>query len=244
MSDEAASAFDALVRVHQKLVRNPDEQPPHSALRPDSGEPPAWIPTFELVPYRAVAPANLGLGGTESFHDITAARLDAAVRRVVDVEGPVHFRVLAQRLLEAAGVERLGSRIRERIQERVDAVERDHEVVQRGSFIGRSEQFRMPRLRDWSRLPDDIRDLDHVPDTELMLALFHTVLEDEGIEADDALNDGIHRIGFPRLTQSARQRLRAPLRALFDEGMLRVHDGLLRLGWNAFLRQPRQHAGR
>ncbi len=215
-----------------------------STLRPPSGKRPTWVPTFGLIPYRAVDPATLvrvlAADGIESFHDLEQDRLDAAIRRVVEVEGPVHYRVLAERLLDAAEVGRLGARIRERIQERLDALEQAGELVQRGPFIGHAEQFRVPRLRDWSELPDKLRELDHVPDTELMLAIFHAVLDEdeEGIPAERAMNDGIYRMGFIRLTQNARARLEAPLDALLHEGMLRVEDGVLRLGWEAFLREP------
>lgn len=213
-----------------------------SALRPASGERPAWVPTFELIAYRDVDPDALARiladDGTESFHDLPEGRLDAAIRRIVDVEGPVHYRVLAERLLDAAEVGRLGSRIRARIQERLDALEQAGELVQRGPFIGHVKQFRVPRLRDWSTLPDKLRELDHVPDTELMLALFHAVLDEEGIPAEQAMNDGLYRMGFIRLTQNARARLERPLEALLREGMLRIQDGSLHLGWQAFLRDP------
>lgn len=271
---DGLGGFEGLVRLHQSLVRNPERRtidsprartadslvsdPPavdpsavdsrraRSTLRPPSGERPTWVPTFELIPYRAVDPANLvrvlAADGIESFHDLEQDRLDAAIRRVVEVEGPIHFRVLAERLLDAAEVGRLGARIRERIQERLDALEQAGELVQREPFIGLAEQFRVPRLRDWSELPDKLRELDHVPDTELMLGLFHAVLDEDagGIPAERAMNDGIHRMGFIRLTQNARARLEAPLDALLHEGMLRVEDGVLHLGWEAFLREPEQ----
>jgi len=250
-SSERLGGFDGLLRLHQSLVRHPESRPAvadapdagaRSALRPCSGERPAWVPTFELIPYRTVDPAALArilaADGTESFHDLPDAGLDLAIRRIVEVEGPVHYRVLAERLLDAAEVGRLGSRIRERIQERLDTLEQAGELLQQGPFIGRETQFRVPRLRDWSGLPDKLRQLDHVPDTELMLALFHAVLDQEAIPAERAMNDGIDRMGFIRLTQNARTRLEAPLEALLREGMLRVQDGSLHLGWEAFLREP------
>lgn len=271
MSDAARGGLDGLggfgglVRLHQSLVRNPERRPmdtrrapsadahgsdspaassrrARSALRPTSGERPAWVPRFQLIPYRGVQPAALArvldADGTESFHDLPEHRLDAAIRRVVEVEGPVHYRVLAERLLDAAEVGRLGARIRERIQQRLDALEQAGELGQHGPFIGHAEQFRVPRLRNWSELPDKLRELDHVPDTELMLALFHAVLDEEGIPAEQAMNDGLYRMGFIRLTQNARARLEAPLAALLRAGMLRLQGDSLHLGWEAFLRDP------
>lgn len=253
MSEAAPGSFDALVQLHRSLICDPDTRPADSALRPARGEEVEaweWVPTFELIPYRSVDPAALALAlapeGTTSFHDLPEDRLDAAIRHVVEIEGPIHWRVLAERLLDAAGVGRLGSRIRERIEERVDALEQRGDLIQQGPFIGRESQLRVPRLRDWSALPDEIRDLDHVPDTELMLALFHAVLDAddaEGIPAARAMNDGIHRMGFIRLTRNARERLEAPLEALLREGMLRLQRGSLHLGRDAFLRSSRSPTG-
>lgn len=238
MEDETAATFDSVMALHQHLVREADARPPESGLRPPLKALPDWIPGFERVPYRAVDPEALGLGRNDSFHELADERLDTAIRRVVDVEGPVHFRVMAERLLDAAGVGRLGSRIRERISARLDALERTEALVQRGSFIGTAGQFRMPQLRDWSALPDKLRDLDYVSDNELMVALFQAVFDEEGISAEQAMNDGIYRMGFIRLTNNARERLQAPLEALLEEDMLRQREEGLRLGWNAFLHQP------
>jgi len=253
MSEAALGSFDALVRLHRSLICDPDARPVDSALRParvEEAEAWTWVPTFELIPYRCVDPIALALAlapeGTASFHDLSDDRLDGAIRHVVEVEGPIHWRVLAERLLDAAGVTRLGSRIRERIEERVEALEQRGDLIQQGPFVGRASQLRVPRLRDWSALPDEIRDLDHVPDTELMLALFRAVLDAddaEGIPADQAMNDGIHRMGFVRLTRNARERLQAPLEALLREGMLRLQRGSLHLGRDAFLRSAESAAG-
>lgn len=236
MSRELTTSFDGVITIHQHLIRSSERRPADSALRPDASERAAWVPTYELVAYETVDTAALGLGGWDDFHAIPDETLDTAIRRIIDVQGPVHFRVLAERLLEAAGVGRLGSRIRERIQARLDALEGSDELVQRDAFSGRAEQFRVPRLRDWSSVEDKLRDLDYVPDTELMLAIFHAVLEEEGIAVEDAINNGIYRMGFIRLTDNAKARLRQPLEALLGEGMVRIDDGALWLGWSAFLR--------
>ena len=238
MTQDLTTPFDGVITIHQHLIRSSERRPADSALRPDAGERPAWVPTYELVTYEAADTAALGLSGWDDFHDIPDETLDSAIRHIIDTEGPVHFRVLAERLLEAADVGRLGSRIRERIQARLDALEARGELVQRDAFSGWPEQFRVPRLRDWSSVEDKLRDLDYVPDTELMLAIFHAVLEEEGIAVEDAMNNGIYRMGFTRLTDNAKARLRQPLEALFGEGMVHIEDGSLWLGWEAFRRTP------
>ncbi|WP_435106582.1 DUF3320 domain-containing protein [Arhodomonas sp. AD133] len=230
--------FGGLVGIHQHLIRNPEANATGNALHPGHSQTPErWTPTFYLVPYHAIDRVELGLGGRASFHDIDANLLNAAIRRVVDVEGPVHFQVLADRLLTAADVGRLGSRIRARIEAHLDSLQDAGELLWQDEFIGRPTQFLVPRLRDWSGAPEKTRDLDHVHNTELMLCLFHAVLEQEGADADTVMNDGLYRIGFVRLTTNARNRLQAPLQALIDEHMVGRRGDRLFLAREAFLRR-------
>lgn len=237
MTNDVGNPFASLVALHQQLVRNPLPGAKGGELYPRSSEAPdRWTPTFELSPYRAVDPESLKLGGTESFHDLESVRLQDAIAQVVEVEGSVHFDILGDRLLEAAGVSRMGSKIRERIEAELAELEAAEEIVLRDSFVGRSEHFVRPPFRDWSELVDKHRKLDYVADTELMLCLFHAVLDDEGIDTGEAMNRGIYRIGFKRLTENARERLQAPLQALFDQQLLRKEGESLYLGLQAFVR--------
>lgn len=232
----SGGVFDPLVAIHQRLVREPDEGM-GDALYPRGPAPTRWRPSFELRPYEAVDPESLKLGGKDSFHDLEPEELRAAILRVIDVEGPVHFDVLGDRLLTATDVSRMGARIRARIESEIAALETAGDLAQTPPFLGRREQFSRPPHRDWSSLPDKHRKLEHVADTELMLCLFHAVLEDEGIDEDEAMNRGIYRIGFIRLTQNARDRLQAPLEACWEQGVLRRASGGLYLGLEVFLRR-------
>lgn len=236
MNTDIDGGFGGLIALHRRLVLDPEADAPGTALYPRAVSPERWRPTFERMPYRPADPSTLGLGGTDSFHDLTDERVRTAILRVVDDEGPVHFNLLGDRLLTAAGVGRMGSRIRARIEAMLEVLEDEGEIVRLAAFSGRHRQFLRPRLRDWSPLPDRERKLEHVADSELMLCLFHAVLDDEGIDADTAMNDGLYRIGFIRLTDNARERLQSPLQALLDRGMLRLADGRLWVGLHAFVR--------
>jgi hypothetical protein len=178
----------------------------------------------------------LKLSGTESFHDLRDATVERAILQIVDVEGPVHFRVLAERLLTAADVGRLGSRIRDRIAGHVDQLEARGEIVRHGDAIGRPEQIRAPRVRDRSAMADKLRDLDYVPEVELMQTLFQAILDAEGIAIEDAMSGALESLGFERLTENARDRLRPALSALVERDMLREEGGQLWLGKAAFVR--------
>lgn len=237
MSNDEGGPFSALQNLHHTLVRQSAAWSTGTALYPRAQRTDRdWWPSLAITEYRATDASALGLEGSESFHDLSESALFAAIIRVVDTEGPVHFELLGNRLLDAAGVGRMGSRIRERIENALRSLECVGEIVRRGDAIGREAHFRQPPLRDWRPLPDKERKLDHVADTELMACLFYAVLRGEGSETETAMNDGLDRIGFPRLTQSARERMQSPLQALTERGEVRVRDGRLYLGLQAFVR--------
>ncbi|TQE98736.1 MAG: DUF3320 domain-containing protein [Spiribacter salinus] len=238
MTDSEPGSLQGLLGIHEALIRNPNNAARGDALHPGRLDPPSgWQPSMEpIVGYQAVDPGTLELGGHDSFHDIPDSELTRAVVQVVDREGPVHFRVLADRLLEAADVGRLGSRIRERIESHLDALAEAGTLERDDPLVGRWQHFLVPAYRDWSEAPEKTRDLDHVHDSELMLCLFRAVLEEKGIDTDTAMNNGLYRIGFTRLTDNARERLKTPLEGLLDRGMLMETGGAIALGPEAFLR--------
>ncbi|KAF0280153.1 DUF3320 domain-containing protein [Spiribacter aquaticus] len=228
MTDDLGG-FEAAVCLHEQLLRRPDPEAAAAQLCPGRLDPPTrW--TADLHPiraYQAIDLTRLALAGYDDFHAIPDAPLDAAIEGIVDAEGPVHFDTLADRLLAAADVGRLGSRIRERIEARLQALSATPDLSQRGGFVARPAQFLKPPYRDWREAPEKTRRLEAVSDEELMLALFRAVLDGNTNDAETAMNAGIHAIGFTRLTENARDRLQGPLAALLDAGILEaVGDGL------------------
>ncbi len=237
MNPRVPEGFAGLVRIHQRLIREMDGDACGPVLYPPSRcTARDWRPRFTRTAYESADPAALELGSAESFHDIPAAKLDAAIRHIVDVEGPAHVRVVAERLLMAADVGRLGARIRERIAERLDTLAQAGEIVQQGDFVGRPEDCRAPPVRDRSELSDKLRDLAYVAAAERMQALFLAVLDNEGATVDDAMRAALELLGFARLTDNAREDLQPPLDALIARGMVREHNGCLLLGEGAFVR--------
>ncbi len=244
MSETDHGALDALVRVHQHFIQHPRPNETCDAWRSycrDRGC--EWVMTWDTQPYRETETNDRALSGHDRFDDIPQEALDQALLQIVDTEGPVHLVILTRRLLEAAGFSRAGSRIQARIHERRAALGAQDLIRLAGEFSGRDEQFAVPCLRDWTGLPDALRQLDHVPDTELALSLVRTVAEAGTLDRDTAKNDALHRMGFIRLTDNARDRLQAPLAQALEGGLLIERQDQFEVGTNAFQR-PGVPAGR
>lgn len=227
--------FDQVVWLHEMLIRQADPAASSEALHPGRLKPATeWQPRVSAItPYHAVDPAQLGLSGFRDFADIPDAALTAAIQQVVAIEGPVHFDVLADRLLEAAGIKRLGRRIRARIQAQLQAI---NEINFDGGWVAHAEQMLVPPYRDWRTAPDKTRQLEYVSDAELMLALFHAVFDDRLTDEDSIMNTGLHNIGFIRFTERARSQLQKPLSRLYALEMLVIDNGNVAVGKKAFLR--------
>jgi len=227
MSARPSTGLAAAVALYEQLRRRPDPEATASQLHPGRLDPPTrWTPDLlALTPYASVDPATLELEGYPDFHAIPDQVLDAAIDQVVQTEGPVHFDVLADRLLNAAAVGRLGSRIRARIEARVEQ--------RQTAWLAGPAQWHQPRYRDWREAPAATRQLDYVSDPELMLALFRAVLDGRGEDRDTVMNNGIHAIGFTRLTAAARARLEGPLEALIQGEYLVATGDTLRVAQTA-----------
>ena len=239
MTEQVTSAWDGLLRLHQQLLRRPGVEFDDAALQPLAVLGPA-----DLHPHYAVLdayrPVDLdgftALEQAASLDELAASHLDEALLAIIAAEGPVHGNVLAARLLTQMEQSRSSARLRGTIQERLTGLRASGAIVQQGDFSALGVQLRTPPYRDWRTQTERLRRLDHVHDRELMLALLRAVDRQEGISEQEAMNAGLHRIGFIRLTASARERLRAPLDALLAASLVESRAGALWLGRQAFLR--------
>lgn len=232
------SGFEHVLWLHEMLIRQADPSAAGEALHPGRLTPPAhWQPRLSaLVPYHQADPTELALSNYSAFDAIPDAALGAAIQQVTACEGPVHFAVLADRLLEAGGVKRLGRRIRAQIQKQVQVLHAAGQLRAENEWVAEPLQWLCPPYRDWRAAPDKTRQLEHVSDAELMLALFRAVFDDRLTDEESVMNTGLHNIGFIRLTERARDRLLTPLSRLYELELLDLKDGNVALGKQALTR--------
>jgi hypothetical protein len=140
-----------------------------------------------------------------------------AVAAVVEEEGPVHDQVLQDRLREASGVARVGSRIRETIERAVRQAERAGDVEVRGDFLWPPNQASAPVRH---RGPSVDVDIDHVPEAEIRAAV-RTVLERQYATPRDGLVRQTGRLlGWERTGSRLQGRVGSVIEAMLREGEL------------------------
>nr|WP_315820390.1 DUF3320 domain-containing protein [Paraflavitalea speifideiaquila] len=113
--------------------------------REELPEPAMDIPDYEF----AKVPADIA---AQEIHLHSVPKLSIWIEEIVKVESPVHFDEVARRMIEAAGIARIGSRIRDSLQQAVKYAEANKWIRVSEDFLWHRE-MKIPSLRDRSNLP-------------------------------------------------------------------------------------------
>ena len=174
--------------------------------------------------YRAAQTRETKLSPVDDFDQIGTRKLRSAIDAVVRIEGPIHLQILTGRLTTAAGFARSGSRIRKRIEQEVQDMDRSGTVEKRGEFIFAAGQSEVP-LRSWGELEASQRRVEFVADEEFAQAIFLTVKDAFSISAEDCAVAALNLIGFMRVTAGFKSRIEGVIAEMVAKGTL-VKSGM------------------
>jgi hypothetical protein len=162
------------------------------------------------------------------IHLYSVGKLADWVYQVVTVESPVHFDEMAHRVAEAAGVAKVGSRIKDSLLRAAAYLQRANSIQRRGEFLWLKD-MQEPVVRDRSTLGNGSRKLKFISPEEIHLAMKHVVRNAIAIAPDELIALVVRLFGFNRVTEE----MRAELFTLIDDALSRniVHldAGLLTL---------------
>jgi very-short-patch-repair endonuclease len=206
-----------------------------AAARGDSGaplapptEPPAierlddeMDPVSPIAPYVVSAPA-VALGGLE-LHAVAPARWSEWIEQVVEIESPIHSDEVVRRVAAAAGVGRVGNRIRATYERGVEHALRRGRVRRLGDFLwSASSQAPVPRRRDVHGAP---RDIDLIAPEELALAIDRVVRDAFGMPREQIPVNVCRLLGFQRMTAEMRATLDPIIDAMLADDRLAERGG-------------------
>lgn len=208
--ETAGSAGDPMLRGEGVYDQGPEETAVVSSpgleeqmqsvgdtvLDPSLREPDASSP----VPYRT-ADLQISLWG-EELHAVPRARLAAWMLDVVRVESPVHVEEVYRRVANAAGVRRIGARIRSAMELAVRVAAKG-EIVRRGDFLWIAGMMEPP-VRDRSQEADVSRKLEHIAPEEICAAITRVLLHTRGLEPDQIPGAVARSFGIHRLAEDSR----------------------------------------
>ena len=178
---------------------------------PDESKP-NDIPGYEI----ATVPAAIG---EEEIHQHSTGRLSIWIEEIVKVESPVHFDEVARRMIEAAGVTRIGSRIREALQQAIKYAEANKWIRVSEEFLWHRE-MKTPRLRDRSDLPASVKKLKYIAPEEMLLAIEKVVRESVAIQPEAAVPFVARIFGFNRVTEEMKAEIIGMIGRALDQSIV------------------------
>lgn len=190
---EAIEKAKELQHIDDDIIE--DEEPNESITieREAAPEPATDIPDYEF----AKVPPEIG---SQEIHLHSVGKLSVWIEEIVKVESPVHFDEVARRMIEAAGITRLGSRIRDSLLQAVKYAEANKWIKVSEDFLWHRE-MKIPPLRDRSNLPASVKKLKYIAPEEMALAIEKVVRESIAIQPEAAVPFVARIFGFTRVTE-------------------------------------------
>ena len=203
--------------------RRADETKPKSdtarrTIQRESIEP--AVPSSDSLLATPYVEADFRVPGNPEPHLLPRERMIEIVRRIVEIEGPIHRDEIARRVTRVCGYARTGRRIVDAVLVGLNLAERRGLVSHDGDFF-QSVAGNAPTVRDRSNvLSQTLRKPEMLPPAEIRAAAIQVIREHLGASAEEVVIQASRVLGF----QSTSAQLRAVIQAELDRLIL---DGLL-----------------
>ncbi|MET0402645.1 MAG: DUF3320 domain-containing protein, partial [Cystobacter sp.] len=229
--DAQVKALEAAVREAVEASRQPPPPPEPPALAPE----PEPAPTEPSVPAASVlqdaarsirpyVPTQLPRmkAGADIFAVTAAVRLREQIQLVIEQEAPVHEELLARRLLEAWGLQKLTPKVRQRIEEQVAQLAKRGAVIEQGEFLWAGT--RGPREYADFRGEHPEREAAQLPTEEVANAAAWVLSQALSLGREDLLRATGKLFGVQRLTRAVLPVLQGGVELLVSQGRCEVED--------------------
>ncbi|HLK65432.1 MAG TPA: DUF3320 domain-containing protein [Bryobacteraceae bacterium] len=228
---ELRKVVQAIETAQSAISTPPPAPPPPAPLPPvplEVPEPRAaeTSPGNPSTCHYKCAEVQVHLGDAE-IHAIERARLAAFLQTVVTVESPIHWTEAVRRVLNGAGIQRMGSRIQQAFEEAIRIGVSRGLFVRNGDFLW-SPEMREPPMRDRSNLPASSRKPELIAPEEIRQAIVTVVRDSCGMIPDEIPAAVCRVLGFSRVTDDLVSAICPHRDALVQDGrMVRQGDNLV-----------------
>lgn len=153
------------------------------------------------------------------------------IKDIVQVEGPVHRDIVGKRLNTSWGNQRMGERIKERLELAIN------EAIGRGAiradqsklFLDMRDRTEPVQVRDRSLLNAYMRQPAMLPPAEIHAATLEVINRCISISPEDCAKEVSRMFGYTTLRKALRRHLQEHIAHAVTEGRLILSEGLLRL---------------
>jgi hypothetical protein len=193
--------LDALQRAESTPRPKPVERPPPPRAEARRAPPERAAPPRATVPYKE---ADFRVRSDLPPHE-APGKVEEAVRRIVDIEGPIHGEEVARRVATVWGLERAGSRIQEATRRALKVLERQIALKPAGEFWMSVKSERV-QSRDRSEAQSStLRNAEYLPPAEVSVAATEVLKNNVRVPVNDLVVEIARRLGFHRTGQDLHQ---------------------------------------
>ncbi|CAM3716522.1 DUF3320 domain-containing protein [Pseudoalteromonas maricaloris] len=188
-------------------------------------------PEFEActTPYRKADVSKLNIPHVDDFSAIPLSVLVHAVERIVETEYPMYATVVATRLANAAGLSRVGAKIKRIVNQAIQSATSQGLINVSLDDVLWPKGRNTVKLRNWDNVDSTTRKLENVCDAELTNALLLTVQDAHAISITDAASAALGLLGFQRTTSQASDRISKLAQIECDKGVLICENDRLKI---------------
>jgi len=217
--------LDALQRAETAPKSKPVERAPPPP-RPDARPTPASEDQpRSSVPYKE---ADFKMSSELSPHE-APRKVQDAVRRIVDIEGPIHAEEVARRLATVWGLDRAGSRIQDAARRALKVLERAAVVQSAGEFWS-SPHSPAIQARDRSEAQSStLRRAEYLPPAEVSVAATEVLKDNVRVPVNELVVEIARRLGFQRTGQDLQQVILKVIESQFGTVLESHEDGSVML---------------
>ena len=153
------------------------------------------------------------------LHEVPRTRMAEWIRQVVDVESPVHRDEVARRIVNSAGVKRIGRRIKMNFDMGLDFALGTGLIQKKGDFLWKPKSKGAP-LRSRASMPSSARKLELIAPEELAEAVEVALKTSYGMPREAIPAEACKLLGFQRTTEGMSRTIEKIIRGMLRDGTL------------------------
>lgn len=142
------------------------------------------------------------------------------ITKIVNMEGPVHFDLVAKKLASSWGISKVGRRIRSVVEEAIHRCVYQGTAIIKGEFIWPTNLEFIPVRVPIDGVPETIRSIEHIPEEEITSAMQLILQQCIGMQPEALITETARLFGFQKTGDKIRNRLTDCLYQLQQNGSI------------------------
>lgn len=152
------------------------------------------------------------------FEDIPENQIKSAIEDIIEIESPLHRELIYNRIIGNTSFNRVGARIKSKIDRLIDAVTRGEDFIEKKGFI--QKKWKKVIVRDRTNLPVAEKKYEMIPTIELKTGIKEVIGESVSLELTDLAKEVLNRVGIKALRSSTKDQFELVVNQLVKEGTL------------------------